>query len=258
MPANLTLPVPLVYAFLLVLARVAGVFVFVPLPGMQNRASEMSRIALAVVVTVALFAQWPTINAEHLGIGQLAGWIVVEATLGIAVGLAVSFLIEGIVMAAQLIGLQAGYAYAAVVDPNTQADAGVLMVFAQLTGGMLFFAMGLDREIVRIFARSLETIPPGAFQLTRPMAEQILGLGAGVFTMGLRLALPAVALLALVDIALALLGRINAQLQLITLAFPVKMLAALVLIAAIAVLLPTVFRAYSGGVLGVVKTALIR
>ena len=45
--------------------------------------------------------------------------------------------------------------------------------------------------------------------------------------MALRLALPVVALLLMVDVALALLGRLNQQLQLLALAFPAKMLTAL-------------------------------
>ena len=48
-----------------------------------------------------------------------------------------------------------------------------------------------------------------------------------MFSVGLRLALPVVALLVMVDVALALLGRLNPQLQLLSLAFPVKMLTAL-------------------------------
>ena len=55
-----------------------------------------------------------------------------------------------------------------------------------------------------------------------------------------------VALLVLVDLALALLGRINSQLQLLTLAFPVKMLAALGVLVSMAALFPTMFRAYAG------------
>jgi flagellar biosynthetic protein FliR len=68
-------------------------------------------------------------------------------------------------------------------------------------------------------------------------------LTAGIFSWGIRLALPVVALLTLVDLALALVGRLNAQLQLILLAFPVKMLAALGLLAALAVLIPRVYGA---------------
>jgi flagellar biosynthesis protein FliR len=43
-----------------------------------------------------------------------------------------------------------------------------------------------------------------------------------------------------------LLGRLNAQLQLISLAFPVKMLAAMILFAWIAAIEPRIFTSYAG------------
>jgi flagellar biosynthetic protein FliR len=162
-------------------------------------------------------------------------------------------LIEAFVLAAQILGLQAGYAYASTIDPTTQADSSILLVFAQLTAGLLFFALGLDREVIRAFARSLETQPAGSFVLTRPAAEQVLRLGSDMFSTGLRLALPVTALLILVDVALALVGRINAHLQLLTLAFPVKMLLALLMLAWVMALFPAVFRNYGGNMLGVVR-----
>ena len=64
--------------------------------------------------------------------------------------------------------------------------------------------------------------------------------------MGVRLALPVVALLVMVDVALALLGRLNAQLQLLSLAFPAKMLTALVMLSWIAAIFPRVIREISG------------
>jgi flagellar biosynthetic protein FliR len=60
---------------------------------------------------------------------------------------------------------------------------------------------------------------------------------------GLRLAMPVVALLLLVDIALALAGRIHQQLQLLTLAFPIKMLAALAFLGVVMAYFPPVWRA---------------
>ena len=147
-------------------------------------------------------------------------------------------------------GLQAGYAYASTVDPSTQADSGILVVFSQLAAGLLFFALGLDREVLRVFARSLETCPPGTFTLTRPAAEQILSLGATMFSTGLRLALPMVALLIMVDISLALLGRVNSQLQLLTVAFPIKMMVGLTLLGWLTLLFPVLFRAVSHQALG--------
>jgi flagellar biosynthetic protein FliR len=65
--------------------------------------------------------------------------------------------------------------------------------------------------------------------------------GADMLITGVRVALPVVALLLMVDIALALLGRMQAQLQLLTVAFPAKMLAALAVLAAMIAVLPHVF-----------------
>jgi len=150
---------------------------------------------------------------------------------------------EGLLMACQIIGLQAGYSYAALVDPTTQADSNVLQVLAHLMAGCLFFACGLDRQVLRIFAASLEAFPAGAFTLRLSSAESLLALGAGMFTTGLRLALPVLAVLAVVDITLALLGRVHAQMQLLMLAFPVKMLAGLALLALMAAMAVPLFRA---------------
>src|ERR1039457_4748582 len=51
---------------------------------------------------------------------------------------------------------------------------------------------------------------------------------------------PLVALLVMVDVALALLGRINAQLQLLSLAFPAKMLTTLILLSWMASMFPRI------------------
>ncbi|MBS1214453.1 MAG: type secretion system inner rane protein [Proteobacteria bacterium] len=256
MRGDLILPLATLWGFLLTLARVSGAFVFVPIPGMRG-GLEMGRAVLAIAVTVALFPQWPRLEQASVSPGQMAVWLAAEAGLGIAVGLAVTLLMESFTLAAQLIGLQAGYAYASTVDPATQADSSILLVLAQLTAGLLFFALGFDREVMRIFASSLTAHPPGSFALSRPAAEAILRLGAGMFSTALRLAMPILALMVLVDIALALLGRINTHLQLLTVAFPAKMLVTLGLLAWMTSLFPAVFRGFGNQVFGTVRGALL-
>ena len=229
MPVNLTLSTSLLLGFLLVLARVAGIFVFVPLPGLRA-APDQVRVVLAVAVALALFPRWPAVDTAAATPFRAAGWMAAEAAAGAAIGLTVAIVLEGFALAAQVLGLQAGYAYASTVDPNTQADSGVLLVFAELAAGLLFFAAGWDRELLRAVARSLETAPPGAWLFSPASAGPMIRLGAGMFAVGLRLAFPVVALLLLVDVALALAGRIHSQLQLLSLAFPIKMAATLALL----------------------------
>ncbi len=237
--------------FLLVLARVGGFFAFVPLPG-GKAGPDAARVALTLGFTLALFPQWPALGAP-LSLSRLTAAVAGEAALGMTVGVAVACLAETLLITAQVVGLQAGYGYASTIDPATQADATVLLVVAQLIAGLLFFALGLDREILRVFARSLEAHPAGTFMVARPVAATVVRLTAGIFTSGVRLALPVAALLALVDVALALAGRLHAQLPLVTLAFPAKMLVALGLLAAMAALFPRIYAEGARDVLGAVS-----
>ncbi len=249
------LDISTLYGFLLVLARVSGAFAFVPLPGQRN-SIEPARAILALGITLALFPKWPAVPAAGASPGAVVLWLIAEAGVGLTIGVAAAFLLESFLVAAQAIGLQAGYAYASTVDPTTQADSGILLVLAQLVSGMLFFSLGLDREILRALAGSLDAWPPGAFWLSRPAAEVIARLGAGMLATGLRMAMPVLALLILVDLALALLGRLNAQLQLLSLAFPAKMLAATGLLAWSSVLFPKVYQGLAGAVMAGINGAL--
>jgi flagellar biosynthetic protein FliR len=240
MGVNGALSISTVLGFLLTLVRLSGVFVFVPLPGLKS-AVDPARILLVLGLALALFPLWPH-PAADVRAGLFVAWMASEAALGIGIGLAVAFAIEAFMVGAQMIGLQAGYSFASTVDPATQADSTVLVVFAQTAAAALFFAMGLDREVVRVFARSLETYPPGSFALSRGAVDSILLAGSTMFSTGLRLALPVLAVMIMVDISLALLGRVNAQLHLLTIAFPVKMIVGLSLFGWIAVLLPALLR----------------
>jgi len=245
MRGELALSADTLFAFLLVLARVAGALVFVPLPGLKS-APDAARIALALGFTLALYGQWPAVAASSITPATLIGWTLAEASTGVAIGVCVAVILESFLLAAQVLALQAGYGYASTVDPTTQADSGLLVVFAQLIAGMMFFALGLDREVLRIFAESLLRIPPGVFVFHSGSAEALIRFSSGLFSVGMRLALPVVALLILVDVALALLGRLNQQLQLLTLAFPAKMLAALLVLSWIATVFPRLMHEIGG------------
>ena len=253
MPADVAFPLAPLFGFLFVLARVAGVFVFVPLPGM-TRGVDMARTVLALGITLALYPRWPAVETET-PLGAFAFGLVAEAALGITIGMVVAFLQEAFLMGAQMVGLQAGFSYASMINPATEDESAVLLVVAELAAGLLFFAFGLHREVLRGLVASLDAYPPGAFLLSRPLVETVLRTGAVMFTTGLRLAFPALALLTMVDLALALLGRLQPNLQLLTVAFPAKMLAALALLAWLTALFPKLFLGAAGALLPVLRKA---
>jgi flagellar biosynthetic protein FliR len=251
MHAEVTFQLATLYGFLLALARVSGVVVFVPVPGF-SAGPDVSRAVLALALTIALLPAWPILPAEAgkteqtLAVGRLLVMIGAETFFGVTVGLAVAFLLEGLQLAAQVLGLQAGYSYASTVDPSTQADTTTLQLMAQLLAGLLFFAFGFDHQVLQALARSLESTPGSALSLgghalDLEIVDAIIRLGTAIFTTGIQLAMPVLALLVLLDIAFAVLGRLHAQLQLLSLSFAIKMLTALSLLAAVLSVYPAVF-----------------
>jgi flagellar biosynthetic protein FliR len=256
MGTELKLETGTLYAFLLVLTRVSGAFIFVPLPGIKA-GPDLVRAALAGSITLALMPRWPAIASTGLGFGTLVGWILAEAGLGIGVGIAVAFLSEIFQMGAQIISLQAGYSFASTIDPTSGADSSVMLSIAQTVAGLLFFATGLDHQVLMAFAQSLTVHPPGQVVLSTSLLSLVIQAGAAMFSTGLRLVLPLLALLLIVDISLALLARLNSQLQLITLAFPIKMLLSLALLAWLVLVFPQVLTQAAGPIMRLVRQLLL-
>jgi flagellar biosynthetic protein FliR len=200
---------------------------------------------LFLAITFALQSSWPATPVSLDG-GLAELWTLLErmaaeAGFGLAIGLVVALVSESFTLAMQTLGVQAGYGYASTIDPNSEAGSGVLVVMAQLASWLLFLAFGMDRHVIRALARSLETYPAGAFAISPEARSAVLNMGSVVFTTALRLAFPVVALLLLVDIAFALFGRLHAQLQLLSLAFPAKMLVTLGMLALLSAAFPRVY-----------------
>ena len=239
------IPITWLVNVVLLLARTAGLVVFVPIPGMRQFPAQ-PKIVLALTLTILLAPLgWGHSRIDILSgadtVWTLTGWILAEAVFGLTVGVTVSLLLEAFGLAAQILGFQAGYSYVNMIDPTTQVDASILNVLVALLSSLLFFAFDLHLHLIRAIATSLETWPLGHFS-TRPSdAMLIIKLGSAVFETAVRLAFPVMAVLLLIDITLGLLNQVNSRLQLLTLAFPAKIIAAVALLYPVVLLGPRLF-----------------
>ena len=231
MPSEDTL-ISLIIGFLLVATRIGAFFVFIPIPGARAFVGA-PKIVLTVTVAVMLSRFWPLSPEIAHSFGGIVVAIAAEAALGLAAGTGVALITEATQLTGQLVGLQAGFSYASTIDPNSEADSGILLIFMQLLTSLIVFATGLDREILAALANSFEKIPPGTYRLTSARAMGVLSVGATMFQIGLRLASPVVATLLIADISLALLGKVEQHLQLSNLMFPLKMLVALAILSVV-------------------------
>jgi flagellar biosynthesis protein FliR len=214
--------------FLLAFTRIGSLFLPMGIPG-TAQAPMVARAMLAALMTVAMWPQWLTAPRAP---DPVWGFIT-EAGYGVLVGLTAGAVLEGLQLALQMVGLQSGYQYASTVDPNSQADSAVLPVLGQLFGYGLFFALRGDHMLIRVLARSFREWPPGAIPMGMLSITSIAKAGTLMLETALGFALPLIVLLLLIDLALGVVTRAHAQLQLISIAFPVKMLLAMFTIVAL-------------------------
>jgi flagellar biosynthetic protein FliR len=228
------------FGFLFTLARISCVFAFLPLAAFRA-APEPAKIVLSLAFTLMLWPEWKAPAGAEVSIGRIVTGLAGEVALGIAIGLSLAIVLEIFQVAAQVVSLQAGFGFASTIDPNSGADSTVLLTTAQLTAALIFFATGADRLVVRALADSLRLCPPESYAMNPRWAEALVQFAGSIFGLGLRLAAPVIALLLLADGSLAVLGRIQAQIHLVSLTMPIKLGAAMLLVASTLVFQPRIF-----------------
>ncbi|MBK7931865.1 MAG: flagellar biosynthetic protein FliR [Bryobacterales bacterium] len=210
-------------------ARVAAFVFLVPVPYLRAAPPQV-KAALSVLLAFLLLPghKGPPMVAAGVGLDRLAMAMAGETLLGMAVSVSAALVLgiamEVFVLAARLVGLNAGFGYVSTIDPTTQADSGVLDVVGGLLAALVILTSGMDRPLLLLLSRSLAAphIPDTAG------AAQAMGALLGqAWTAGARLALPVIVLLLVIDLLLALGSKFQAQLQMITLSFPLKILGGL-------------------------------
>jgi len=214
--------------FLFTLARVSCVFAFLPLASFRA-APEAAKVLLSLAFTMILWPEWKAPGGGE-SISRIVAGLAGEVALGLAIGLVIAIVLELFQVAAQIVSLQAGLGYASTIDPTSGADSTVLITLAQISAGLLFFTSGGDRVLVRVLADSIRLCPPESFTVTRGWAEPVTRFSSVIFSSGLRLAAPIIALLLLADVSLAVLGRMQQQLHLVSLTMPLKLAATMLLL----------------------------
>lgn len=208
-------------AMTLAAVRASGILAFAPF---FSSTALPARAKAAFVLTVA-FLLSPLISAlpnahAAIGFGALLG----ELGVGLVYGLTLALLQEMLLFAGQIAGVQFSFSLVNLLDPSTHIETPLLGDLFQLLGTLVMIAAGLDRILMASLVRSFHAVPLGTYGLVPPTAMGIVRAASGVFLAGVELAAPLLAGTMLVEIAVALIGRLSPQLPVTSLTIPLKTL----------------------------------
>jgi len=145
-----------------------------------------------------------------------------EVFMGVMIGFVANLVFLSIEIAANMMGLQAGFTAATLFNPFTNASSSALDQFYTLIALTLFLAVNGHHMLIITLARTFQLVPPGTFVFTQLSLDRLLYIFNQTFIIGVNLALPVVGTLLLTDVGLGLLARVVPQIQVFFVGLPLK------------------------------------
>jgi flagellar biosynthetic protein FliR len=247
----------MVAALALALVRVSTMIALAPFFASQAIATRTKAVfSLAVCVllvpTVAFAAAKGAGGAPvEVSFTGLLG----EVAVGAIYGLTLSLFNEMLLLAGQIVGLQFSFSLVNLLDPASEIQTPLMGDLFQLMGTLVLITAGLDRVLLASMVRSLRAVPLGSFPLAAVSASAhvLVPMLSGSFFAALELAAPVLAATVLVEISVALLGKLSPQLPVISLTVPLKTLTGFVLLIGSLAVWPRFIEARFGSLLDVAE-----
>lgn len=205
----------------LVLVRVSGMVAFAPffsstaLP-VRTKAVLVGAVAFLLAPLIA------TLPAARNSISLNA--VLSELAVGLIYGLALALMMEMLLFAGQICGMQFSFSLVNLLDPASNIQTPLLGDLFQLMGTLVVIAAGLDRIMLASMVRSFHAVPLGGFVFAPASAEILVRAASGIFFAAVELAAPVLAATLLAEVAVALLGKLSPQLPVMSLTVPLKTL----------------------------------
>lgn len=233
-------------AMTLALVRVSGMMVFAPFfssTALPVRTKAVFTGAVAYLLA-PLVASLPGARTA-IDFSSLLG----ELAVGLVYGLSLALLSEMLLFAGQIAGLQFSFSLVNLMDPATSIQTPLMGDLFQLMGTLVVLAAGLDRILLASMVRSFRAAPLGSFALSPAASLGIVRAASGIFLAAVELAAPVLAATLLVEVAVALLGKLSPQLPVMNLTVPLKTLTGFALLTGSLALWPRFIEARFAGLL---------
>lgn len=225
---------PHVAPALLVAVRIGGLMIYGPVFG-SSVVPVRVKVLLTFVIAVAVYpvlaaTVLPAAGAVELALWSLAPLVAAELLVGLTIGFLASLPLMAVQTGGLVMGQQMGLGFASFYNPAIDDEADVVgqMLFLMALAG--FLVIGGHEAMLVAVLRSFEHVPAGVFVADTDLLGLVAGLLGSAFELALRIAAPLLALIFLESAAMGLVAKTVPQLNILSLGFPVRILAGMLII----------------------------
>jgi flagellar biosynthetic protein FliR len=202
-----------IYAILMVLTRVGSGLMVLPGIGeayVSSRSRLVLAVAIAVVIAPVITPKLPPLPASPWGLATL---LIGEIYIGVALGLVCRIMISAMHVAGMTMSYQSGIAMATQFDVTQAAQGSIIGSMLSLTAIMVIFGTDLHYLMLRGLTDSYDIFTPGAYLPVEDFAGYFSRLVADMFTLGIKLAAPAIVVGLLLYLGAGVLARLMPNMQ---------------------------------------------
>ncbi|OYU46726.1 MAG: flagellar biosynthetic protein FliR [Burkholderiales bacterium PBB4] len=214
---------PIFWPFLRVLA------LFTAAPIFSSRALPVrARVALAFLIAVACQPGLPVMPIVGFSDAGAFEAVAQQVVVGLTIGFSIRVVFASMELAGEVVGFQMGLNFAAFFDPSMNSQSSALGRFFGQMAALLFVVLNGHVLVLVAVCRSFEAFPVGGSSLGPLNALQLYKLGSDLFASGLWIALPMVAMLMFVNLALGVISRVAPQMNIFAVGFPITLAVGLI------------------------------
>ena len=186
------------------------------------RTAKVGLAALLAIVIAPTLGALPSVPLVSAG----GFWILIQQVLvGAAMGFSMRLVFAIVQAAGEYTGLQMGLSFASFFDPTSGGQTMVLARLLNVMAMLIFLALDGHLTVIMTLAESFRVLPIADAPLTAGGWYLLASAGSQIFSGGLMLALPIVATLLTLNLAMGILNRVSPQFSIFSVGFPVTLLA---------------------------------
>ena len=200
------------------MGRVGGLMLTVPVFGSSTIPARI-RVALVLVLTAVLAPLAPaTVDPMSAqGVATMVGQVLV----GAAIGFVLKLVFEAVALGGQLVSQSMSLGFSEVVNPQGGGSTAVLSQLYMVMVTLIFLVMNGHLQLIALLADSFRTLPPGAATIGPDGLHAVVMFAGHLFGGAVRVALPAVTSLLVVNIGFAAISRAAPSMNLFAVGFPI-------------------------------------
>lgn len=203
--------------------RVGAFLMVMPLIGSSFTPVRV-RLLLALVLTVVIAPIVPPAATQDVLSAAGLVTMIQEIGIGVAMGFLVQLVFDAIALGGQVIGMSMGLGFAVFLDRARGVSVPVLGQLFLMLGMLVFLSLDGHLAMIQLLVESFRAWPISEGGLTLPVLSELLLWTAQLFVFAVKIALPAITALLIVNLSFGIMSRAAPTLNLFAVGFPVAML----------------------------------